>query len=82
MCISTTSDKVRQMVADQEYRKALSVVKGFRLGITKKDSAKMTRAYECMNHAGFYRQLGYDPESEIADGIAVLKKYYGKVDVV
>ena len=54
------SDKVRRLVADGDFKGALRIAKDFRLGITKEQSSTMTRAYECMVHGRFYKQLGYD----------------------
>lgn len=74
----SSSDTVRQLVSNGEYKKALRIVKGFRLGITREDSGKMKLAYECMTHPGFYEQLGTDPETAIAEGIRILKSLYAK----
>lgn len=71
------SDIVRRLVAEGDYKKALSIAKGFKLGFTKKEQDTMTRAHECMVHPGFYRQLGYDENILILDGIDLLKRVYG-----
>ena len=71
------SDTVRQHVAAGEFKKALSIVKGFRLGISREDTGKMTQAYECMIHPHFFKQIQIDPEKSIETGIAILKSYYG-----
>ena len=72
------SDTVRRLVAAGDYKKALSIVKGFRLGIPGEDIGLMTRAYECITNPGFYSQLGINPEAAIADGIGILKAHYGR----
>lgn len=72
----TKSDKVRAFVRNGEFKKALAITKGFRLGMTKEQNDRMTRAYECMTHAGFYEQIGINPEEAISDGINVLKQLY------
>ena len=72
------SDTVRRLVAEGDYKRALGIVKGFRLGISKEDSGKMTLAYECMTHPGFYRQIGKDPDEAITEGIRILKSMYGE----
>lgn len=72
------SDVVRELVAEGNYKKALSIAKGFKIGFTKEEQATMTRAHECMVHPGFYRQLGIDEEQAIADGIELIKKVYGE----
>ena len=70
------SDKVREHVKSGEYKKALSIVKGFRLGITREQSDAMTRAYECMVNPDFYRQLHIDTDEAVSAGINVLKELY------
>ena len=72
------SDMVKELVAKGDYKKALSIAKGFKIGFTKEEQSTMTRAYECMVHPGFYRQLGIDEDQAIADGIELIKKVYGE----
>ena len=76
MLTATKSDIVRRLVADGDYKKALSIVKGFRRGISKDDMGKMTLAYECLVHTEFYEQLGTDTASAISEGIQILKNLY------
>lgn len=72
------SDAVQRLVASGEFKSALKIAKDFRLGITKAESDAMTLGYECMVHARFYEQLGYDLKQKIAEGIEVLTKLYGR----
>lgn len=72
------SDVVRELVAEGNYKKALSIAKGFKLGFTKKEQDVMTRAHECMVHPGFYSQLGFDEAKIIEDGISLVKRVYGE----
>jgi len=74
----TKSAAVRELVINGDYKKALSIVKGFRLGITKEESKKLVRAYECMVHTRFYEQIGIDITTAISEGIEILKILYGK----
>ena len=71
------SDVVRRLVREHEYRSALRIVKGFRLGISRDDLDAMRLAYECMVNPGFYRQLGRDPAAEVKRGVGVLVRLYG-----
>lgn len=80
--LTRKSDRVRQFVAVGEYKKALSIVKGFRLGIEPEDSGKMTLAYECMIRPSFYEQIGTNPETAITEGIQILKSLYGNKEEV
>lgn len=72
------SDKVRELVAAGDYKKALSIAKGFKIGFTKEEQSTMTRAYECMVHPGFYSQLGIDEAKAIEEGIEIIKRAYGE----
>jgi hypothetical protein len=71
------TDIVRRLVSDGNYKKALGIVKGFHLGITREESAKMTRAYECMVRPGFYGQIVKNPSDAIDEGIRILRSLYG-----
>lgn len=72
------SEQVRELVAAGNFKKALSIAKGFKLGFTKTEQNIMTRAHECMVHPGFYSQLGYDEAKLIEDGIDLVKRVYGE----
>ena len=52
------SDIVREAVREQDWKKALLVAKDFRIGVTQEQRSKMARAYECIVHPDFYRQIG------------------------
>ncbi len=71
------SDKVRNLVAAGEYKAALAITKGFRLGITRDQHDSMARAYECMVYPDFYRSIGIDTEEAIRKGIQVVCSLYG-----
>ena len=71
------TDTVRRLVREHEYRSALRIGKGFRLGISRDDLDAMRLAYECMVNPGFYRQLGRDPAAEVKRGVGVLVRLYG-----
>lgn len=71
------SDMVRRLVSEGDYRKALSIVKSFRLGITKEQHNSMILAYECMIHPNFYTSIGITPPKAIEEGISVLTSLYG-----
>lgn len=71
------SDQVRKFVADKNYKDALKIVKGFRLGISKEEIGVITRGYECIVHPAFYKQIGTDIDKTIQNAIDILTKYYG-----
>ena len=72
------SDTVRELVADGQYKQALGIVKGFRLGITTEDLGKIALVYECLVHKGFYEQLGTDTAGAVTEGIQILTALYGQ----
>ena len=71
------SDIVKELVAAGDYKKALSIAKGFKIGFTKKEQDIMIRAHECMVHPGFYSQLGFDEAKSIEEGIELVRRVYG-----
>lgn len=77
MVVSKT-DKVRELLIDKNYIKALHIAKEFRLGISIEDSSKLKLAYECLVHKAFYEQLGKDTAVAVTEGIQVLKALYGQ----
>ena len=72
------TDTVRRLTADGDFKGALRIAKDFRLGITKQESSAMKLAYECMVHGDFYKQLGYDLNEKVAEGLEVLIGLYGR----
>ena len=71
------TDIVRTALKDEDFKKALRTAKGFRINIKEEDRNKMSRAYECIVHPDFYRQIGIDIPKAIEDGKAVVNRLYG-----
>ena len=71
------TDIVREAVKQGDFKKALRIAKDFRLGITKEQREWMSRAYECMIHPDFYKQIGTDIPGVIARGMEVVEALYG-----
>ena len=71
------SRMVREAVARQDFKKALSIAKDFHIGISSEQRRKMALAYECMVHPDFYRSIGRDIEQAKAEGIKEVVKLYG-----
>lgn len=69
------SDIVREAVKNRDWKKALQIAKDFRIGVTQEQRSKMARAYECIVHPDFYRQIGIDIPDAIEQGKAVVKEY-------
>ena len=72
------SDKVRRMVAEGDFKSALAIAKGFRIGIRSEDWKQMTRAHECLTFPAFYSSIGMDPKAEIEKGIEIINRLYGR----
>ena len=69
------SDIVREAVREQDWKKALHIAKNFYIGVTQEQRSKMTRAYECIVHPDFYRQIGIDIPKAIEEGKEIVKEY-------
>lgn len=71
------SDTVRRLVAEGDFKGALKIAKGFRLGITKEQHDDMTRAFECMTSPRFYKSIGYSIDQTVRKGVATVTSLYG-----
>ena len=77
MSMVKKTDIVRAAVQSGEMKKALRIAKDFRINVTKEQREKMSRAYECMIHPEFFRQIGIDIPEAIAEGESVVRCLYG-----
>ena len=71
------SDRVRRLIASQNYKEALRIAKDFHLGISQFEIDLMRRAYECMTNPRFYKSIGVDVDRTVRLGIATVKCLYG-----
>lgn len=71
------TDIVREALLSGDFKKALRIAKGFRINVTADERNKMSRAYECIVHPEFYRQIGTDIPKAIAEGKEVVSRLYG-----
>lgn len=69
------SDIVREAVQEQDWKKALQIAKDFHIGVTQEQRIKMARAYECIVHPDFYKQIVVDILEAIERGKAIVKEY-------
>ena len=69
------SEIVRAAVRESDWKKALQIAKDFRIGVTQEQRSKMAKAYECIVHPEFYRQIKVDIPEAIEQGKAVVKEY-------
>ena len=65
-------EDVRKYIACGDLKNALRGAKDFRIGITKEQRSVMARAYECMVHPDFYRNIGKNLTECIEAGKSVL----------
>lgn len=71
------SDAVRRLAAAGDFKAALRIAKGFRLGITPEERSVITRGYECIINPRFYRSIGVDPAAAVEKGVETVKRLYG-----
>ena len=74
------SDVVRELVANKQFDKALSLAKTFRIWPGKEDGRAVQLAHEVKTNPNFYQQIGKDIEAEYRKGVDVLIKIYGVKD--
>lgn len=72
------TDIVREAIKAGDMKKALRIAKDFRINVTKEQREKMSRAYECMVHPDFYKQIGTDVMGAINTGKQTLTLLYGE----
>ena len=72
------TDIVREAIKAGDMKKALMIAKDFRINVTKEQREKMSRAYECMVHPDFYKQIGTDVMGAINTGKQTLTLLYGE----
>lgn len=70
------TDIVRADIRQGFWKEALRIAKDFRLGVTQEQRDTMCRAYECIVHPEFYKQIGVDTQEAIRQGKLVLLKLY------
>lgn len=73
--METKNAKVRRLVKNKEYKKALQICKDWDYE-DPVDRSNLQRGYECMLYPEFYKQLGYDPDMAIDLAIANLELVY------
>lgn len=66
MSLYSKTDKVKALLKEGEFLKALAIIKTFRLGFSKEEKRIIEISYEILiGHEQFYRSLGIDAEKEI-----------------
>ena len=72
------TDIVKAAIRSGDLKKALKIAKDFRINVTAEQREKMSRAYECMVHPEFYKQIGTNVIESIEIGTQTLTLLYGK----
>lgn len=72
------TDIVREAIKAGDMKKALRIAKDFRINVTKEQREKMSRAYECMVHPDFCKQIGTNVMEAINTGKQTLTLLYGE----
>jgi predicted ATPase len=71
------TDKVRHYVSTEDYKKALSIAKSFKLGFTKDEKETIEIAHELLSgNESFYTNLGYNKDTVVSKAINILKEKY------
>ena len=69
---------VKEAIKAGDFKKALKLAKDFRINVTKEQREAMARAYECIVHPEFYRQIGIDIAKSVESGTKTLVLLYGE----
>lgn len=69
---------VKEAIKAGDFKKALKLAKDFRINVTKEQREAMARAYECIVHPEFYRQIGIDIVKSVESGKKTLVLLYGE----
>lgn len=72
------TDIVREAIKAGDFKKALRIAKDFRINVTAEQRKKMSKAYECIVHPDFYRQIGVDIPRSIDTGKQTLTLLFGE----
>ena len=69
---------LKEAIKAGDFKKALKLAKDFRINVTKEQREAMARAYECIVHPEFYRQIGIDIAKPVESGKKTLVLLYGE----
>ena len=72
------TDIVKEAIKTGNFKKALRIAKDFRINVTKEQRERMARAYECIVHPEFYRQIGFDVMETVNLGERTVALLYGE----
>nr|DAQ43019.1 MAG TPA: hypothetical protein [Caudoviricetes sp.] len=73
----TKVDKVKSLLAEGAFQKALAIVKTFRIGFTKDEKRSIEIAYESLlGRDKFYQSIGIDTNKEIEKARQIITDKY------
>ena len=72
------TDIVKEAIKMGDFKKALRIAKDFRINVTVEQREKMARAYECIVHPEFYKQIGVSTVESINIGKQTLTLLFGE----
>lgn len=73
--METKTEKVRRLVSNGEYKKALQICKDWNYSDpTHREILRL--GYECLLYPDFYKQLGHDTTLEYQNAIHILHLIY------
>lgn len=73
--METKTQKVRNLVAAGEYKKALQICKDW-IYENPTYSSILRLGYDCLLYPKFYKQIGKDPEHAYQEAVRVLQAVY------
>lgn len=77
--MQTKTQQAIEWYKSGDLRKALAIIKTFRIGFTKEQKRSVQIAYECITGNGrFYEQLGYDTATLIREGVNAVEEIFFK----
>ena len=68
------TERMRKAYSAGDYKTALWLAKGFRIGVSNEDRHAMSLAYECLVRPRFYREVGCDVNAAVRCGIDTLER--------
>ena len=71
----TKLSQVRDALAAGDVKKALRIAA--KMGQLGDQAERITRAWNALTKPDFYRELGFDPDALVADGVVAMRERWG-----
>lgn len=72
------SQQARDAFKTGDVKNALKIASTFKIGVTRKQKAILSRGYEVLVNPSFYKQLGYVPEECVANASTLFVELFTK----